>query len=406
MYGRQCEIPCSMGCEGNICDIDGQCTCKVYFTGSSCDSCVSRNFGTFCDYKCPKHCLSCVVTNSPLIVSEVLCNACVEGYAGFNCTHAYSCPSNCTTCNSLACTECKVGYHGKKCSFRCLSCAEDRCLKETGECIKDTSFLRIGMCKDTCSYCTESGVCTACKPGFYGTNCTQKCSIGCTSDVCDVTGNCQCSKYFTGSKCDKCVTGKYGAHCNVTCPTNCIYCAYNICTVCADGYYGSTCNISCPDNCHVDGCFRLNGLCKSCSDGRVGAECDQCASGSYMDKADKCVLCSTNCRSLKCNASTGACIDGCVGEHYGTLCDNVCSNGCQTVKSGAKCSATDGVCFSGCRVSYYGHQCNLGCDFHCVNSTCDSTSGICNHGCEKGYAQIGPKCVSGKHAYVCYFSFL
>nr|XP_022290747.1 cell death abnormality protein 1-like [Crassostrea virginica] len=92
------------------------------------------------------------------------------------------------------CTACKPGYFGVNCSMSCppklygLRC-QLRC-----NCSEDECDLVLGCAKD-------NGECTACKPGYFGVNCSMSCPpklyglrcqlrCNCSEDECDLVLGC------------------------------------------------------------------------------------------------------------------------------------------------------------------------------------------------------------------------
>ncbi|XP_046578054.1 scavenger receptor class F member 1-like [Haliotis rubra] len=205
--GQMCHRKCRKGCRS--CDqVTGECreNCLVNWCGTNCDSfCGSGSI----EGSTKPGCL------------DVLCNHCVEGLYGDDCTEA--CPANCDFgCNRTSgqCDyACIRGYHGPSCSAPCTT-----------------------TCKDGCSQ-TDASCLGGCQRGWHGRFCNMSCNNNCLHDMCyQDTGNCtvavqyplyifpKCKPVRTGSvvigNCSVgCEAGWRGARCNQRCPAACYSCS-------------------------------------------------------------------------------------------------------------------------------------------------------------------------------------
>jgi len=199
----------------------------------------------------------------------------------------------------------------------------------------------VGMCKDgfylyimcypclsSCQTCSFPNIdrCDTCKPGFWGTSCNNRCATGCEGGVCKIDdGNCK-----------------------IVCPSQCALCSHSgVCTTCRTGYYGHQCSQTCPggwnDGCDINTGV-TSGLCSSCKDGYFGQFCD--------------VPCNDTCINSQCNR-TGECTTGCITNHYGPKCENLCSSNCKPTLNGLLCD-DQGGCLEGCFQGFTGDDCMTG----------------------------------------------
>lgn len=139
---------------------------------------------------------------------------------------------------------------------------------------------------------TSSQNCLQFAEGYYGTNCTSRCT--CQHGDCNhVTGLCDvCRPGWEGDLCDR---------------------------RCTEGYYGNNCNQTCL--CQNDGrCNHINGTC-TCASGWRGEVCaESCPSGTY---GRDCLLECACSNGGTCRADNGECV--CTPGYHGTFCDNPCS---------------------------------------------------------------------------------
>ncbi|XP_060553941.1 cell death abnormality protein 1-like [Ruditapes philippinarum] len=145
------------------------------------------------------------------------------------------------------CTLCKPNNYGlhARCAFNC----DGNCLNS--ECQDDT------------------GLCTQCKPGFYGVQCQHNCSL-CDNERCDLR--------FCSSGCR---AGYYDLACNPACivksgKRTCEHTDGYCLNGCNQTFWGDTCEQHCPGGCKDLKCDRNNGACTNgCKDGLTGDKCTQ-----------------------------------------------------------------------------------------------------------------------------------
>ncbi|WAR16727.1 LAMA5-like protein [Mya arenaria] len=162
-----CEGICSAGCNETKCNDDGTCTCKPYYTGNKCDSCVDGRYGSECLARCSKGCLA---------------NTCSSFNGTCKCKHNFA---------GDKCDTCVDGLYGQNCSFTCSSgCLNDTCSSADGKC--------------NCKRNYDGKTCDACVNGWYGKDCMNQCSKNCEDYICEFnTGRCLIG----------CITGYVGANC-------------------------------------------------------------------------------------------------------------------------------------------------------------------------------------------------
>ncbi|XP_062600595.1 multiple epidermal growth factor-like domains protein 10 [Saccostrea cucullata] len=92
---------------------------------------------------------------------------------------------------------CEKGYYGTECSQKCSPKCIDTCQHTDGSCICSFGWMGINCNRE-------------CQPGYYGLNCKEECSLHCGfNDTCErYNGSCPrgCQEPFTGTNCLK-VTG-------------------------------------------------------------------------------------------------------------------------------------------------------------------------------------------------------
>ncbi|WAR17188.1 LAR-like protein [Mya arenaria] len=171
-------MQCSRGCEGNNCSqIDGSCTCREYYSGKKCDSCIADRYGEDCSEPCSLGCLE---------------NTCSSTDGKCYCKDFYT---------RDKCDVCEDGRYGEDCSKPCsLGCLENTCSSSDGNCDCKEFYTR-----DKCDVCED---------GRYGEDCSKPCSLGCLENNCSSSdGKCDCKNLYTGDTCDICVNGRYDDGC-------------------------------------------------------------------------------------------------------------------------------------------------------------------------------------------------
>jgi hypothetical protein len=157
-------------------------------------------------------------------------------------------------------------------------------------------------CPESCTTCSSSSYCFACKSGYKG-------------DFCEIA----CSNCKEGTSCDK----------------NTGYCLES----CTDGLSGELCDSKCDVKCKS--CVRRNNNeCTACAFDKQGIYCNE--------------ICSSTCVKNECNDSDGVCTKGCLAGYWGPMCENLCSVNCKNLV----CVIQNGTCLEGCTEGYYEHNCS------------------------------------------------
>lgn len=421
-----CKEPYSGAkCTESACFFENCIRCDVNYLGRSyCLECKTGYFWSAEQDQCVECSDNCLSGRMSCDTYSGRCTVCKQGWFGVRCENQCNI-NNCTTCGlsqnqKIICTQCEIGLYPLKDGSRCLSCDDRHCAmnvcnSRTGECIADCengwfgegkycdrqctlsncaqcalSFDRTTVCV-VCvsntyglgSYCVEcppgclrschmqTGYCTECKQGFYGSKCDQLCSRYCVDDTCAIqSGYCNCTEGWFGPKCDR------------SCPIHCTNCASYVpdaCESCEPGWFGPTCDIQCSSGCKYNDysnyvtCDKVSGICTDgCISGYRGARCD--------------IQCNPNCLYSTCDRYTDKCSYGCNTNYYGTFCNNSCPQNCAHITSGYQrlCEASRGTCAYGCQLGFYGNYCNQTC-VRCKENTCNQSHGFCTMGCASGY---------------------
>ncbi|ELP92662.1 protein serine/threonine kinase, putative [Entamoeba invadens IP1] len=200
------------------------------------------------------------------------------------------CPtiSNCVSCWSDKCNNCKVGYYLNANNNGCIKCNVDQCLE-----------------------CNDKDQCSVCEDGMYFKGTEKQCQL--CSTVLDHCTSCSNSTY---------------------------------CTVCTFGYFKSNGKcVSCDQVCGDEGCLPDSGRCINCNSTTVfNKEKTQCVK---MENAH-CTL-SNNSYCIQCEISYLLIGVGCIKTEsctwssvkFGSVCVSKYSVNCDTTysKSCSKCNA-------------------------------------------------------------------
>ncbi|KAL5016207.1 hypothetical protein ScPMuIL_005796 [Solemya velum] len=371
-----------------------QCSegCMNCTSGTTCEECYSGWF--YRNYKCskcPSQCLLCS--------DHALCQRCEPGwYVDITPSESQcaTCPDQCTDCDSMDdCTTCQRGWAGPRCQ-----CSENcdgglkGCDQNTGRCTAGCVQNYYGdscdvQC-DACLTCNQStGVCTSCRHGYFGLQCNETCSWGCSESPdgevdCDMrSGRCltPCVTGYRGDTCSvlqsrfcntqdcyRCTKGTYGEGCGSQCDGRCDSngCGKysGNCFRCDDGYWGDTCSSLCPVGCSGSRCDQVTGSCGVCVRGWTGDRCD--------------VTCPSHCDDQGCDKTNGTCVT-CDAGRYGETCTNGCTPNCDD----QGCDRVTGNCVA-CDTGWYGHNCVTPCQTTCDIQRCDRARGVCV-ACDSGW---------------------
>ncbi|XP_033474735.1 proprotein convertase subtilisin/kexin type 5b isoform X3 [Epinephelus fuscoguttatus] len=235
-----------------------------------------------CEGPGPHHCINCLhyflkfKNNTRMCVSE-----CPSGFFRDDRKRCKKCSSLCETCvgsRSDQCTTCRTGFHLNEGSNTCVANCGDGFYLDT-----DSNICR--RCPENCRKCTNSNICTECKPGMslQGNKCQMTCDPG---------------TYYNGHR-------RTCEPCHRACAT-CAGTGIEACTKCADGYLledwrcVSTCSTGyylseqTSDNGQVQrSCKKCDHSCYECL-GPGEQNCSSCVTG-YNLEAGACVV-STICK--------------------------------------------------------------------------------------------------------------
>ena len=235
---------------------------------------------------------------------------CGDGFTGKFCNQ--TCPSNCLNkiCgrHDTVCQGCMQDYWSEDCSMECGNCMGDICGQANG------------TCQDGCD------------DGYFGPTCTTECLYdGC--QACSSSGQCV-----------SCKQGKWGMNCDVNCNNNCypssgeIYChkSNGTCSSgqCVDGFFSDDCTSEC--NVH---CGTVNNSSKPCNVNTGYCLVDDCKGTWYGPTCNQ--RCPATCVNQNCNR-TGDCVEGCIEEHWGSMCDEICTG--NATCNDNSCDQVAGIC--------------------------------------------------------------
>ncbi|XP_004635530.2 scavenger receptor class F member 1 [Octodon degus] len=288
-WGHDCRETCSCYPHGKCDPATGVCQCQADRWGKNCESLCSCGPHGRCDPKTGQ-CRCDPGWWSSTCRRQCQCNA------------AARCDPNTGSC------VCPLGWWGRRCNFKC-SCHKVPCAPDTGRCICPPGWLEPD-CKRSCT------------PGYYGSQCRQRCGHCKQNAPCSVD---------TGS-CESCEPGWNGTRCQQPC---------------SPGTFGESCSQQCPRCRGGEPCQVETGYCEHCDPGRLGSRCeDTCPSGFF---GEACSFSCPTCIQGACDAETGECI--CSAGYWGTSCN------------------------SSCLAGFYGSNCSLPCQ--CSDGLCDTVSGAC-----------------------------
>ncbi|XP_048255242.1 uncharacterized protein LOC124111915 [Haliotis rufescens] len=219
-FSHNCNVTCPPNCRKND---DGKMYCDRQ-SGVCLQNCKDGWWGDWCERKCSDRCQD----NSCYFWDGSCARGCRKGWAGDSCDTL--CPGGChgDTCEqngSHTCTRgCKHGVHGHHCNKKCnrhcrdQDCFYDHRMNSTvcrQGCVDGWMSLDCKLkCPGNCEACSqETGECSRCKQGYWGTDCTRTCSATCFNQTCD-----------QGGRCSSCQLGYHGDTCRTYCDADCIRC--------------------------------------------------------------------------------------------------------------------------------------------------------------------------------------
>ncbi|XP_071116834.1 scavenger receptor class F member 1-like [Haliotis cracherodii] len=196
-FSHNCNVTCPPNCRKND---DGKVYCDRE-SGVCLQNCKGGWWGDWCERKCSDRCQD----NSCYFYDGSCARGCRNGWAGDSCDTR--CPGGChgDTCEqngSHTCTRgCKHGVHGRHCNKKCnrhcrdQDCFYDHRMNSTvcrQGCVDGWMSLDCKLkCSGNCEACSqETGECSRCTQGYWGTDCTRPCSATCFNQTCDRDGRC------------------------------------------------------------------------------------------------------------------------------------------------------------------------------------------------------------------------
>ena len=432
VYGTRCSEICQASTTCSTrgrCTADGRCTCSKGFVGPDCSFCESGLYGPECEHSCSSkqsHSSQrrCDLSGSFLCLFEgsgVTCNECASGYFGEHCNlpcnSSMTCNGNgiCSANGTCLCREgfggpncsaCNAGLVGSKCQVRTdlynVYAAPDYVaffptsdmamsfLSSSNQSSNSTLILPMfierastcetgratgnGECK--CFLTGAGDTCKSCSPGSQGSNCDVKCDWNetCSSHGrCDGVGSCVCYQGWKGSDCSQteCAVDAYGEDCEANCMRNSTSCDNGRCL--GDG------------SCQCLSDVFVGALCNECSNGGFGADCTA-RSCSWNTSCSGHGRCQGHGRCTCIGGWMGSACDLCLPGHFGSNCDQMCTDA-DNCSSHGRCGS-DGECV--CDSGFDGRTCrscsktfgndgptNAACHESCSASSTCLGSGAC-----------------------------
>ena len=309
-YGSGCAFTCPGYDAAGPTACSGHGTCDGGTQGSGMCVCNAGWAFSDCSGQCPIYNSVICAGHGECSSSTAQCS-CASGYATSNCARA--CPGLGTAngvCSSHgSCSEgasgtgvctCNLGYAGENCDLTCAGGASSPCTFH-GLCQSDASC----RCHNTSILGYWTGAdCSSCVTGFYGQYCNGTCpktnGLQCAGHgECTYSVTCSCNDnaiqgYWAEPNCSACKPNYYGAQCTLQCPGGaCFACSFH--GDCSDGISGT-------------------GLCTCYSNSTTGywtgARCGDCTANYY---GTQCKSFCPNVGGVVCNGK-GRCSDGVRGN--------------------------------------------------------------------------------------------
>ncbi|KAH3875380.1 hypothetical protein DPMN_038644 [Dreissena polymorpha] len=289
-----------------LCQLQGRANCTDTNCKSSgqCNECAAGEWALSCSADCGR----CSPEAFGIVRCDIntgICStdSCVPGYhgnrcqntCGFTCKDSTSGVNECNRNTGICTNGCDIGYYDVYCDKNCSDrCRNRDCATTANDCRQECAYgyygngYYAGGCNTPCLFANcdtcnkDSGQCSTCKTGFYGTRCDLSCSPNCAANI---NGVISCSKDL--GLCDE--------------------------QRCRPGYWDTTCTIQCSATCLRDSagnriCQFSNGTCiVGCEDTYFGSECDSagCVTGRYGDRCE--FSCLDTCNDNTCGRTSGVC---------------------------------------------------------------------------------------------------
>jgi hypothetical protein len=378
--------PCSLH---GVCESDATCSCSStdatgYWSGAICATCAVGFTGASCRELCPRDAAGLVCSDHGACMPGPTCKCAADAITGH--------------WTGLLCDECVPGYYGAQCTSECPGSACQPCGGH-GRCSDGVS----GTGKCTCVADPVNGTwagagCEDCADSYWGTLCTSPCpgnssrcgGFGTCSSGVTGTGQCICQPMRSvgaDGLCSECAANAFGPMC-LLCGVDALIQAWKANSSAVSPTALAARNYTAADYLPCRG----NG---TCSDGKAGSGECACSAGyggarcQYACPVDSAT--GLTCGRGTCGASGCACtsqwaLDNstatcrlCAPGYYG----NACANACPTCESGSRCNdgrGGDGTCV--CSFGYWGAACNRPCpggvSAPCSgHGTCRASDGAC-----------------------------
>ncbi|XP_070546949.1 multiple epidermal growth factor-like domains protein 10 [Ptychodera flava] len=314
-YGKDCRRDC-MCQNGGICNkTEGSCECPQSYYGGKCTfTCPCQNGGTcnhdndiFKSCTCKGGYYGNICENKCSCPDGIVCNSvtgceCKSGTWGVNCRGVCKCPTDMLCDIADGSCKCHPGFYGEKCKHQCHCFNGGECSEANPnvcvcpstwrgrDCTDCNSYESGGkiyeLCEDKCLHCYNGNDCRPqdktcnctpgwhgdrcdqpCETGYYGYNCSEKCSCESFERCNHETGECSCHPGYFGQSCDQ------------ICPENCLECKKDTgyCILCVTGWTGTNCEFSLPQNGNEINCTDVNGKCictERCREHCTDGSCD------------------------------------------------------------------------------------------------------------------------------------
>ena len=331
-----------------------ECTCRHYWSGSTCGICSEPYGGTDCN-----ECIPGYVEQIDMTTSTLLCIKCTSD----------------SHCNSRALTNSHATDDGGRSVCICTACldkwsAADSC----GICPSQYEQIECKSCSEnritypTCRLCTNTDDCsnhaTAIGRSDNQLECTCDCRNRWSGLQCE-----SCLHPFTGSDCNQCIDGYYSPNANAIL-INCLVCSVS--THCNNNAIAVQ---SLPDH---TGC-----VC-SCDISHTGDDCSSCKTGYIEDQSNinNCILCeiSTHCSGsatrVQSDSDNKNCVCVCIHPWTGNQCET-----CPDIYSGQSCDtcASMRINYPTCTLCTTADHCSGN---HAISVTPNTENTVCVCSCE------------------------
>ncbi|CAL1547951.1 unnamed protein product [Lymnaea stagnalis] len=361
--------PCDVNCTNTMGSYSCSCPSGFRVEENKCtdiDECAVTQLNN-CDQNCRNTNGKFACECNDGYVRNTSSNACDLIDLSLTCKTSNPCNQTCTAeGNSIVCS-CQPGYilaqDGKNCNDD-NECQSNPCIR--GHCVNyDGGFSC--SCDDGFHLSEDKLTCAECKPGYFGSNCSNECTCNSTNvESCNRTdGRCTCSQGWKGTNCSEDVNecsnttlclsnsyclnspGSYRCVCNIG-----FYRSGKMCLGCDANRYGQDCSQNCSCvQANTEDCNNTDGNC-TCKEGWTGSHCqldiDECQNTSFCKGPHE------NCNNLNGSVECG-CGSGYERNQQDSTCRDINEclnpslNNCESPK---ECNNTDGSKVCVCQPGY------------------------------------------------------